>query len=230
MRSATTVATRSLTTALRYSKIEFQNGNPYNLRWQWKFKPAYFTYPKDSFEQTHIKKPEDSAVVKPIGYTYWQDLMIRVFPTFKMYWGRRRRITDPFQMIMLPSLTLFFYQFWDQLIGCKSLTILFAGMFYIRMRDRCIDPVEFQEHFLRDMIHKNPELGALFKPESIHVIDYELDYDEGFPDDKKFPEFRYKLFKFFNTDGSFTNGFFRFGDVDSGATMLLKVHYLVALV
>lgn len=32
------------------------------------------------------------------------------------------------------------------------------------------------------MIHKNAEIGALFKPESIHVLDYDLEYDEGIPD------------------------------------------------
>jgi hypothetical protein len=32
------------------------------------------------------------------------------------------------------------------------------------------------------MIHKNPEISALFKPETIHVLDYDFEYEEGYPD------------------------------------------------
>jgi hypothetical protein len=35
--------------------------------------------------------------------------------------------------------------------------------------------------WLRDMIHQNEELGKLFKPESIHVMDYDLEWDQGYP-------------------------------------------------
>ena len=73
------------------------------------------------------------------------------------------------------------------------------------------------------MIHKNKELGELFKPESIHVLDYDLEFDEGLPDAAKFPEYENKLWRFFNSDAMFTTGFFKFGDVESGATMHLKV-------
>jgi hypothetical protein len=113
MLSPTTSAARHLTTTLRYLKIEFKSGNPYNLRWQWRFRPAYWTYPKDTYEQTNVKKPEDTTTAKPLGYSAWQDFTFRIFPTFKMYWGRRRRILDPFQMIMLPSMALFTFQFWN---------------------------------------------------------------------------------------------------------------------
>jgi hypothetical protein len=57
-----------------------------------------------------------------------------------MYWERRRRIMDPFQMYVLPSLSFFFYQFWDASFGFKVFTILPAAVFYTRMRDRCGDP------------------------------------------------------------------------------------------
>jgi hypothetical protein len=58
-------------------------------------------------------------------------------------------------------------------------------------------------------------------------LDYDLEYDSGIPDDAKFPEYRSKLWRFFNTDAAFTTGFFRFGDVESGAVMTLKVYLLV---
>lgn len=47
---------------------------------------------------------------------------------------------DPFQLYVLPSLTFFFFQFWDASFGFKILTLLPLGMFYTRMRDRCMDP------------------------------------------------------------------------------------------
>jgi hypothetical protein len=39
---------RGLTQQVRYNKISYTTGNPYNLRWQYKWKHAYYTYPKDS--------------------------------------------------------------------------------------------------------------------------------------------------------------------------------------
>lgn len=73
------------------------------------------------------------------------------------------------------------------------------------------------------MIHEHPEIGALFKPETIHILDYDLEYDEGYPDEAKFPEFNNSVFRFFNSDTSMCTGFFKFGDLESGATMNLKV-------
>ena len=137
---STTSAIRGLNTVVRYNKISFRNGNPYNLRWQWKWRPAFYTYPKDEFENTYVKKPEDTPQVRPLYYTYWQDLLIRIFPTFRLYWERRRRMMDPFQIYVLPSLSFFFYQFWELSAGFKLFTILPIGVFYTRMRDRCRDP------------------------------------------------------------------------------------------
>lgn len=203
---------RALQKVVRYNKIEFNNGNPYNLRWQWQWKHAYYTYPKDSYEHTYVRKPEDTKNTKPIWGTYFQDLSFRLFPTARMYWARRHRIMDPFQLYVLPGLSLFFGQFWDAGFGFKVMALLPLGLFYTRMRDRCQDPA-IQEIYLRDMIHQNPEIGALFKPETTHLLDYELEYDEGLPDETKFPEFNNKLWKFFNSDGMFCTGCFKFGDL-----------------
>ena len=32
------------------------------------------------------------------------------------------------------------------------------------------------------MIYKNPEITKYFSEETIHVLDYDLEYDKGFPD------------------------------------------------
>jgi hypothetical protein len=77
--------------------------------------------------------------------------------------------------------------------------------------------------YLREMIYNHPEISKLFKDETIHVLDYDFEYDQGFPCEKEFPEFSNKMFRTFNSDTSMCTGRFVFGDVDSGATMTLNV-------
>lgn len=150
--------TQLLQQALRYNKISWTTGNPYNVRWQYQWKPAYFTYLKDNFEPTHVRKPEDSPTVRPPFYTYWQDVLLRVFPALKQIYHRSERFQDNFQIFVLPSLSIFFYQFWDLTFGFKGLTILPWMLFWTRIRDKTTDP-SFNELHLRDIIHDNPEIG-----------------------------------------------------------------------
>jgi hypothetical protein len=63
-------------------------------------------------------------------------------------------------------------------------------------------------------------LNKLFTPETYHVIDYDQEWDEG-RENPLFPEYRTPVAKFFNTDSNTTTGFYKFGDVESGATMTL---------
>ena len=219
---STRKTTQYLQQAIRYNKISWTSGNPYNVRWQYAWKPAYYTYLKDNFEPTHVKKPEDSPATRPLFYSYWQDILLRVFPSLKAVYNRSERFQDPFQIFVLPSLSIFFYQFWDLAIGFKGLTILPWMLFWTRLRDKTANP-DFNEVHLRDILHENPEIGELFKAETIHVLDHEMEYDEGFPCEKKFPEFKNKFFRFFNNDSHMASGFFKFGDLESGATMTLRV-------
>ena len=75
------------------------------------------------------------------------------------------------------------------------------------------------------MIYSNPEIAELFNDETIHVLDYDCEYDVEV-DRQKFPEYKNSMWNHFNTDTSMTTGHFRFGDVESGATMLLKVNHI----
>lgn len=221
---STASSLRALSTTIRYNKIEFKKpDNPYNLRWQWKWKHAYYTYPNDGGEHTYVRKPEDAPKTRPPYYTVFQDIIYRIAPTAKMYLSRIRRLQDPFQLYVLPGTSLFFFFLWDLSFGFKVFSILPLAIFYTRLRNKTLDP-DLKERFLRDMIHEHPELGQLFKPETIHVLDYDFEYDEGFPDEEKFPEFNNKVFRFFNSDTSMCTGFFKFGDLESGATMHLKVN------
>ena len=95
-------------------------------------------------------------------------------------------------------------------------------LFWTRIRDKTGDP-DINEVHLRDIIHQNPEIGELFKPESIHLLDYDMEYDSGYPCETKFPEFKNKFFRFFSSDSHMCSGFFKFGDLESGATMTLHV-------
>ena len=79
-------------------------------------------------------------------------------------------------MYFLPGMSLFFYQFADLNIGFKMFTVLPLMLFWTRMRDKCADP-DMKEVFLRDMVHQHEYLGELFKQETIHVLDYDLEYD-----------------------------------------------------
>lgn len=215
---------RALSTTIRYNKIEFQKPDqPYNLRWQWKWKPAHYTYPNDGTEHAFVRKPEDAPETRPPFYTVYQDYIYRIFPTAKMYAARSCRLQDTFQTRLLPALSLFFYYLSELSFGFKLLALTPLAIFYTRITNKALDP-DIKETFLRDMIHEHPEIGPLFKPETIHVLDYDLEYDEGFPDEEKFPEFNNKVFRFFNSDTSMCTGFFKFGDLDSGATMHLKVY------
>ena len=121
-------------------------------------------------------------------------------------------------------MSLFFYQFWDTVLGFKVLTILPLLLAYVRIRDKTLDP-DFKETYLRDMLYSHQEVAALFKDDTIHVLDYDCEYDKDI-DMEKFPEFRNQTWQLFNTDTSMATGHFRFGDLESGATMNLKVYII----
>lgn len=141
---STRKATSGLQTLIRYNKISWTTGDPYNKRWQSKFNPAFYTYPRDNFEHTHVKKPEDSPTVRPPFYSYFQDVLLRVWPEAKNWYERSERYQDKFQMLVLPATSLFFFQFYELAFGFKLMTFLPLLMFYIRARDK-VDQPDFQE-------------------------------------------------------------------------------------
>ncbi len=95
-------AIKGLLNTIKYNKICYNNGNPYNLRWQYKWRHAYYTYPKDTFEHTRVKKPEDTPEATPLFWTTYQDLLYRTLPHLKLWLERSSRIQDTFQLYVLP--------------------------------------------------------------------------------------------------------------------------------
>jgi hypothetical protein len=88
-----------------------------------------------------------------------------------------------------------------------------------RIRDRAAEPT-IDEVWILDTIFKHSKLSKLFTKETYHVIDYHQEFDKG-RDNPYFPEYRTRTAKFFNTDCNTTSGYFKFGDVESGAMMTL---------
>lgn len=216
-------ASKALTTTLRFNKISYNNGNPYNLRWQYKWKHAYYTYPKDTYEHTHVAKPEDSPAVRPLFWPWVQDVLMRLVPSAKRWYERRNRWSDNFQLYVLPFTSLFFYQFSHLNLGFALYSFVPLMWFYTRMRDRSLDP-DLKETYLLDTLFNHPEISKYFGVDSTHILDYDLEFDEGYPCEQKFPEFKNKFWRFFNKDSHMCTGFYKFGDVESGATMTLKVN------
>lgn len=88
-----------------------------------------------------------------------------------------------------------------------------------RIRDKGAEPTVDEIHIL-DTIFSNERLSQLFSQQSYHVIDYDQEWDEG-RSNPYFPEYRTKTAQFFNADTNTTTGMYKFGDVESGATMTL---------
>lgn len=89
-----------------------------------------------------------------------------------------------------------------------------------RIRDKGAEPTVDEIHIL-DTIFGHEKLNALFQPESYHVIDFDQEWDSG-RSNPYFPEYKTTTAKFFNADTNTTTGMYKFGDVESGATMTLK--------
>jgi len=89
-----------------------------------------------------------------------------------------------------------------------------------RIRDKGAEPTVDEINVL-DTIFANEKISQLFSPESYHVIDYDQEWDQG-RSNPYFPEYRTKTAQFFNADTNTTTGMYKFGDVESGATMTLN--------
>jgi uncharacterized protein YqcC (DUF446 family) len=98
--------------------------------------------------------------------------------------------------------------------------LFFFGLFTVtRIRDRGSEPT-VDEVFVLDTIFQHESLKKLFTPETYHVMDYNQEWDKGF-ENPFFPEYKTTVAKFFNTDTNTTTGFYKFGDVETGAMMTL---------
>lgn len=59
----------------KYNKISYRSTNPYNKRWEFKWKHAYYTYPRDGDDHMRVKKPEDSHDTEHIYGAWIKDFL-----------------------------------------------------------------------------------------------------------------------------------------------------------
>ena len=129
------------------------------------------------------------------------------------------RITDPYTTKFLPLMALALQPFTGVTVGFQILQFMCIASLYIRWRDKTVEP-DIQESYLRTLLEENEKISELFKVETMHVLDYQCEY-QPIPCNEEFPEFNNKYFRFFNADSNMTKGHFVFGDLESNATMKL---------
>lgn len=181
---------RLIATASR--SFRFETPDAYNKRWQWDFKYAFYTYPRDP-EPTKVPKPEDSRDHDHWLGTYVRDFQHRYLPGLKNLADRGNRVLTPYEFVLLPAWTLLALQFFPLDFGFRLLTLLPLTILYTRVRDKVRDPKP-EETFLLEMIHSNEVIARYFKVETMQVLDHECEYIPGFPDPAEFPEFQNKIF------------------------------------
>ena len=170
----------------------FGNDSNYNRRYQWYFRHSYKTEPMGG-EPKFIQKPEDSPAHDSMLGGNVREYLNRYWPSLQLWLNRSHRISDSFNLYVLPSVIALGVLNWDLALGFKLMALMPATMLYTRSRNKVFDP-EVQETFLRDMIHEDKKLGELFRVETTQVMDYDCEYDKGFPDAEEFPEFNNPMF------------------------------------
>lgn len=137
-----------------------------------------------------------------------------VYQIFK----RLHRSNDAWTRVLV-GYTSFCFLMAHQALFWKVHLFCFGCFTLARIRDRGAEPT-IDEVFVLDTIFQHDVLKKYFTPQTYHVIDYNQEFDKG-RDNAFFPEYRTTVAKFFNTDCNTTTGFYKFGDVETGAMMTL---------
>jgi hypothetical protein len=186
--------------ALQISKLtnqtargfRYETPDPYNKRWHWDLKYAYYSFPKDA-DPSKVEKPEDSRETDGWFANALRHWTYRMGPGVRQFANRAYRCATPYEMYLLPALTFIPAQFATLDLGFQILTLLPLTVLYTRVRDKLIDP-QPEETYLLEMIHTNPVIKKHFAVETMQIMDHQMDYTKGFPDETEFPEFKNKLF------------------------------------
>ncbi len=118
----------------------------------------------------------------------------------------------------LAAYTGFTFMMFNQALIWKIHFFFFLATTLARVRDRGAEPT-VDEIWMLDQLFASEKLNKYFKPESYHVIDYEQQWDTE--KSAYFPEYKTPVAKFFNVDCNTSTGFFKMGDVATGAMMTL---------
>jgi len=148
---------------------------------------------------------------------YWE-MRLRAADYLYQIAGRLHRSNDGWTRCLI-GYTAFAFLMSSQALIWKIHFGFFSLATLARIRDKGAEPTVDEIHIL-DSVFANEKLSALFTPETYHVIDFDQEFDEG-RNSPYFPEYRATAAKFFNADCNSTTGMYKFGDVESGATMTL---------
>ena len=80
---------------------------------------------------------------------------------------------------------------------------------------------KLDEVWLFDFLLNHPEIKKYMHKGSFHVVDFNMEYDEGF-NSELFPNYDTPIARFFNTDTNTTKGFMKIGDLETGAQITVN--------
>lgn len=143
----------------------------------------------------------------------------RGYDYFYQIFKRLNRSNDGWTRTLV-GYTTFCFLMAHQALFWKMHLFFFSLFTVTRIRDRGAEPTIDEVHVL-DTVFNHEKLRELFTPETYHIIDYHQEFDKGL-DNPYFPEYKTRVAKFFNTDCNTTSGYYKFGDVESGAMMTLN--------
>lgn len=148
---------------------------------------------------------------------YWE-LRMRAGDYLYQIFSRLHRSNDGWTRTLI-GWTSFSFLMFNQALIWKLHFAFFTMATLSRIRDKGCEPV-MDEIMVLDTVFANEKLRKLFSPDTYHIIDYDQEWDKGL-DNPYFPEYRTPIARFFNTDTNTTTGRYKFGDLESGATMTL---------
>lgn len=118
---------------------------------------------------------------------------------------------------MLAGYTSFCFLMASQAFVWKLHLAFSAAVLVTRIRDRGNEPRADEINIL-DTVFANDKLNTLFTPDTYHIIDFDQEFDSGF-NSARFPDYDSTMARWFNVDCNTTTGMYKFGDVETGATM-----------
>lgn len=215
MNSSVLLRTRRLLKTAERSYM-FGDNHPYNKRWQSVFRYPYLSEPVDD-EPTRIQRPEESKTDGVLG-NLQRDFQRRIGPGLRLFNNRLHRLNTPFEKYFLPLWAIASFVFWPLDISFKMMALIPLGGLWIRVKAKVVDP-EIEETYLREMLKQNPTVSKYFADETLHLLDFHCEYIRGFRNLEEMPEYKNKIYRFFNNDTYMTEGHMIMGDLETGAMM-----------
>lgn len=170
------------------------------------------------FKKTRTDRNPNNYVFKSnlVHHTLFETRHILADQFYQVF-RRLHRCRDPFHLYVLPPTLLGLWTMVGQHLFFTN-TFIFLFFSAISRTLSKTEEVKIDEIAFFDLLFKNDKVRSLFTPESFYVVDFNAEFDQG-TDNPLFPEYRTKLAQFFNADCNTATGYFKLGDLESGATL-----------